>query len=257
MRGAMKATPNATHGGRHDGRLGAVWSTCAAIAIGVAATGAGAQNPAPKIWDIAFGTPVAALPLDTFVDPACGTNGGPPALVLGGFADFAKCPVEKSTGLREIWFRYDDELEYIARARRSDTLVLAYQANAINGQPIILSLLIDDGGRVEGYRIVSDPRADAATRIDAFGLGDVFKGIANGPFACTDLDPAEGERPIQDWFVKQVCEGKQDGQVTRIEARHYLKPGQHEIDPNDNRPTENQFESSARMEVYRAPAGAR
>lgn len=233
--------------------------SCGAIAVAMAllAGAAGAQSPAPKIWDIALGTPVSALP-DDFVDPACGTNGGPPALVLRSFAEFARCPVEKATGLHEVWFRYDDEREYIARARHADTLALAYQANALNGQPIILSLLIDDAARVAGYRIVSDPRADAAIRIDAFGLADVFKGIVNVPLVCVDLDPAEGERPILDWFVKQICEGVTDSQgrkqVAKVESRRYYRPGQYAVDPNDNRPTENQFESSARMEVYRPAA---
>ena len=39
--------------------------------------------------------------------------------------------------------------------------------------------------------------------------------------------------------------------VTRVEARRYYKPGQFAVDPNDSRVTENQFESSARLEVYR------
>jgi hypothetical protein len=44
--------------------------------------------------------------------------------------------------------------------------------------------------------------------------------------------------------------------VTRVEARRYYKPGQFAVDPNDNRLNENQFESSARLEVYRPPAPA-
>jgi hypothetical protein len=210
-----------------------------------------AQSPAPKIWDIKLGIPISALPLDDFVDPACGTNGGPPARVLKGFAEFAQCAVERTTGLREIWFRYDDELEYIARARRSEALVKQHRANSLAGQPIITSLLIDDGGLVQGYRIVNDPRVESATRIAAFGLADIFKGIAGLGLQCTDLPLAEGERPIDDWYMKQVCESTKDGRVIRIEARRYYKPGQFAVDPNDNRVTENLFESSARIEVYR------
>jgi len=57
---------------------------------------------------------------------------------------------------------------------------------------------------------------------------------------------------VQDLFVKQVCERRFDGRLARIEARHYYKPGQYAVDPNDSRVTENLFESSARLEVYRA-----
>src|SRR5207244_10516860 len=119
------------------------------------------------------------LPSDQFVDPACGTNGGPPSRVLKSFADYVQCPREHGTGLHEIWFRYDDEMEYVARARRSELLVRQYQANSLAGQPIITSLLIDDAGLVQGYRIVNDARGvEGATRIAAFGLADIFKGIA-------------------------------------------------------------------------------
>jgi hypothetical protein len=212
-----------------------------------------AQEPATKIWDIKLGTPVAALPLDQFVDPACGTNGGPPSRVLGSFADFALCPLDKSTALHEVWFRYDDELEYIARARRSEIMIRLYEANALGGLPIITSLLIDDAGLVQGYRIVNDPRAPANLRIEAYGLAELFKGMVAPGLDCMDLPPAEGERPIEDLFVKQVCEVKTDGQVTRIEARHHYKRGQFLVDPNDNRITENEFESAARLEVFRPP----
>jgi hypothetical protein len=212
-----------------------------------------AQEPATKIWDIKLGTPIAELPLDQFVDPACGTNGGPPSRVLASFADFALCPLDKSTGLHEIWFRYDDELEYIARARRSEIMIRLYEANALGGLPIITSLLIDDSGLVQGYRIVNDPRAASNLRIEAYGLAELFKGMVAPGLDCMDLAPAEGERPIDDLFVKQICEVRAGGQVTRIEARRYYKPGQFLIDPNDNRMTENQFESSARLEVFRPP----
>ena len=69
--------------------IGAGLSFCFMI---VAAT---AQSPAPKIWDIKLGTPISALPLDQFVDPACGTNGGPPARVLASMMNCAS-PITRS-----------------------------------------------------------------------------------------------------------------------------------------------------------------
>jgi hypothetical protein len=226
----------------------------AALVAGLGLGVARSQALATKIWDIKLGTPIAALPLDQFVDPACGTNGGPPSRVLPGFADYALCPLDKASGLHEVWFRYDDELEYVARARRSEIMIRLYQANALGGQPIITSLLIDDAGRVEGYRVVNDPRAAGGTRIEAYGLVEMFKGMVAPGLDCTDLPPAEGERPIEGLFVKQTCETKVDGQVTRVEARHYYKPGQFLVNPNDNRLNQNEFESSARLEVFRPPA---
>jgi hypothetical protein len=228
-----------------------------AVAAGLGLGCARAQELATKIWDIRLGTPIAGLPLDEFVDPACGTNGGPPSRVLASFKDFALCPLDKATGLHEVWFRYDDEMEYVARARRSEIMIRLYQANVLGGQPIITSLLVDDAGLVEGYRIVNDPRAAGSTRIEAYGLVELFKGMVAPGLDCMDLPPAEGERPVEDLFVKQSCELRVDGQVTRIEARHYYKPGQFLVNPNDNRITQNEFESSARIEVFRPPAAAK
>jgi len=228
-------------------------SISAILAISFAGGAAQAQDLPPKIWDIQLGIPIGALPLKDFVDPACGTNGGPPARVLKSFEEFAVCPVEPATGLREVWFRYDDEMEYVARARRSGVLIRQYQANSLAGQPITTSLLIDNAGVVQGYRIVNDPRADAGTRIDAFNIADLFKGIPGMGVPCTDLPPAEGERPINDVFIKEICELKTDDRFVRVESRRYYKPGQYAVDPNENRLTENLFESSARLEVYHPP----
>src|SRR6266567_2390391 len=185
-----------------------------ALGAWLAIGGASAQkSTAPKIWDIKLGTAVSALPLNDFVDPACGTNGGPPARVLRSFAEFAQCPLERASGLHEVWFRYDDEMEYVARARRSEIMVRQYRANSLAGQPIITSLLIDGRGLVQGYRVVNDARIEGATRIAAFGLADVFKGIAGMGLKCTDLPLAEGERPIDDWFIKQTCEKTVEGRT--------------------------------------------
>jgi hypothetical protein len=238
---------------------GAAWLFCCALvtagALAVAATGASAQRFATRVWDLKLGIPVSELPLEDYVDPACGTNGGPPARVLKSFAEYALCPAEAESGLHEVWFRYDDEMEYIARARRSEIMVRQYQANSLNGQPITTSLLIDDAGIVQGYRVVNDPRAESRTRLGAFDLAEIFKGMAAPGLQCMDLPPAAGERPIEDLFVKEDCELKADGLVTRVESRRFYKPGQFAVDPNDNRLNENEFESSARLEVYRVSAG--
>ena len=78
---------------------------------------AAAQTPKrATIWDLKLGQPVAAQPLpDEFRGFACGSNGGPPRAQIKGWSDFARCRAEPD-GLHEIYFEYDDELEYIARA---------------------------------------------------------------------------------------------------------------------------------------------
>jgi hypothetical protein len=203
----------------------------------------------PKIWDVKPGTPVGDLPGEEFVDPACGANGGPPGLRIASFEQFKRCSPEAS-GLREIWFRYDDEEEYIARAARDPDAIARANAMLMLGQPVVLSLLVDRAGLVQGYRIITDPRAGPDVREGAYLLARAFKAHfgADG-WDCDDMPPSTGETAIDGEFVKQRCRKVVDGQQVRLESRHYYKPGQTQIDPNSGVRTANQFESATRFEI--------
>jgi hypothetical protein len=208
----------------------------------------------PKIWDMKFGTPVGELPDEEFVDPACGTNGGPPGLRIASFEEFEKCRAEAS-GLREIWFRYDDEEEYVARAARNPDAVARANTMMMLGQPITLSMLVDRVGRLQGYRIFTDPRADADLRKDAYLIGTAFKVRYGGDgWDCKDEPPAAGETPLDGIFIKQRCQKRAEGHQVTVESRHYYKAGQALVDPNSGVTTVNQFESSARIEVVQLEA---
>ena len=90
-----------------------------------AAQGADDRPVRREVWDIKLGTKVTDLP-DEYVDYACGTNGGPPSTPLTGWKDFRRCRARPS-GLREVYFRYDDELEYWAKAGRPGGTVCRHQ----------------------------------------------------------------------------------------------------------------------------------
>jgi len=215
---------------------------------------ASAQQPPPRIWDVQLPSPIGDLPEEEFVDPACGTNGGPPGLPIGTFERFEQCRAETS-GLREIWFRYDDEWEFVARAARDPDAIARNNAMVVLGQPVTLSLLIDRAGLVQGYRIFTDPRAEEEVRSGAYGIAIAFKArFGTEGWTCDNLPPAEGESPILGTFVKERCEKLADGQAITVESRHYYKPGQALLDPNTGLPTVNQFESSARLQVIRVDA---
>jgi hypothetical protein len=213
-----------------------------------------ADPPLPRIWDILLPSPVSALPVDEFVDPACGTNGGPPGLALGAFERFERCRPEAS-GLREVWFRYDDEWEYVARAARNPDAVARNMAMVVLGQPVTLSLLIDRAGVVQGWRIFTDPHAREEVRSEAYAIAIAFKArFGLDGWTCSDQPAADGETPILGAFVKERCEKVADGQRMTVESRHYYKPGQAQLDPNTGLTTVNQFESSARLQVVRTEA---
>jgi hypothetical protein len=120
---------------------------------------------------------------------------------------------------------------------------------------VILSLLVDPAGLVQGYRIITDPHADEELRMYAYTVAIAFKArFGNDGWACDELAPAEGETPITDLFVKERCRKVSDGQEIMVESRYYYKPGQAMLDPNTGLPTVNQFESSARMQMVAADA---
>ena len=92
---------------------------------------------------------------------------------MTAFEDFATCPPEPS-GLHEVTFTYDDEQDYIALA-----LELEYKflkgGTSIFAHPVVVSVLVDQGGIVQGRRIVTDNRISDRERRTAVTLMRNFK----------------------------------------------------------------------------------
>ncbi len=215
-----------------------------------AATAAMAQAVPPKIWDVPFGTPITGLTVD-FTDPACGTNGGPPSTALKSFADFAQCKPE-ADGLREIWFRYDDTLLYLAKALRDPVSEIRLFLTKVGDQPAILSFLVDDQGIIRGYRAWTDPAAEPKVRYDNKLASATMRNVLGTTWACSDLPKEEGEGPIEGTYIKQHCELTTGTFHAINETRFYLKPGQAVVDPETGKPMLNAFESSAYLNVVEA-----
>src|SRR5712691_9197647 len=210
------------------------------------------------VWDLKLGQPIAAQPgVQEFRAFACGSNGGAPRLGLTGWSDFARCRAEPD-GLYEVYFEYDDEFEYIARARDLDREISRWAGTTEVAFPIIVSALFDAKGVLKGIRLVTDARpehrnditeANVRKRADAY----VFGGIMASRFSmdpardCTSLPPAEGESAVGALFVKQACE-KTDaalGQKIVIRVNYFRKPGQSGVNPQlPTQLTQGQFESS-------------
>ena len=209
------------------------------------------RPPRLEVWDLKFGTPVAQLP-DEFVDLACGTNGGPPSVPLAAWSDFRRCRAEPS-GLREVYFRYDDELEYWAKANNLQDQMEQYSGTKTYGFPIVASGLIDAEGVLRGIRIVSDPRDTSQNRDEAYLLRNFLNSrFGRDGWKCEDLAADEGETPVAGVFVKQRCEKDLDPATrARLVTRHLRKPGQSQYDPHSGKETTNQFESNVRFEMVR------
>ncbi len=225
---------------------------------------AAAQEPRrATVWDLKLGRPVAAQPSPgDFRGFACGANGGPPRAQLMGWSDFARCRAEN--GLHEVYFEYDDELEYVARARDLQREVARWAGTTELAFPIMTSALFDADGVLKGIRIVTDSRpdyrqdttdADRKKRADAYLLGGVLAGRFDIDPArdCVSLPAAEGESAVGSLFVKQSCEKSDtaNGRRLVLHINYFRKPGQSGVNPQlPTQLTQGQFESSARLEIY-------
>jgi hypothetical protein len=202
------------------------------------------------IWSLRLGTPAAALPNNDFIDYACGSNGGPPQQPLSGWSDYGKCPPEPN-GLREVYFRYDDELEYWAKAHRARTLLAQYGGTKVLDFPVIVSGLFDGSGTLAGLRIVTDPRVGPQERKQAYTLGNFFKARYGEGWACIDTPPTPGETPVGTLYINQRCTELVKGDMRALlQTRFRRMPGQGEFS-GSGKMTVGEFESSTRFELLR------
>ena len=201
------------------------------------------------IWTLKLGTPVSALPQDAFVEYACGSNGGPPQQALTGWSEYQKCQAEPN-GLREVYFRYDDELEYWARARRARTLIAQYAGTKVLDFPVVVSGLFDASGTLAGLRVVTDPEAGPQDRKQAYTLTNFFKArYGSDGWDCADTPPAAGESPVGTLYINRRCIKLVKGDMRAVlETRFLRKPGQAEFS-GSGKLTVGQFESSTRLEL--------
>jgi hypothetical protein len=223
----------------------------ALFALSAAAGRSQDRPPRVEIWSLKLGTPVSALPRDAFVDYACGSKGGPPQQALRDWSDYDKCAPE-TNGLREVYFRYDDELEYWAKAHRARTLIAQYAGTKVLGFPVILSGLLDASGTLAGLRIVTDPQANPQDRKEAYTLTNFFKArYGSEGWDCTDTPASPGETPVGSLYINQRCTKLVKGDMRAVlETRFLRKPGQAEFS-GSGKLTVGQFESSTRLELLR------
>jgi hypothetical protein len=228
------------------------WVAIAGAVIALVGAGLADADERPTradVWSLKLGTPAAALPRDAFVDYACGSNGGPPQQSLAGWSDYGKCRPE-TNGLREVYFRYDDELEYWAKAHRARTLIAQYAGTKVLDFPVVVSALFDAGGTLAGLRIVTDPQADPQQRKQAYTLGNFFTArYGSDGWDCRDTAPAPGETPVGSLYINRHCTKlvKSDMRAV-LQTRFFRKPGQAEFS-SSGKLTVGQFESSTQLEL--------
>jgi len=229
----------------------------ALLCLGLAANGALGQEriePLFSIWDVVLGQPVSQVSEAMVGEIACGTAGGPPGQALASFAEFSRCPPEASD-LHEVAFSYDDEQDYIAMALDVQFKFLQ-GGTSVFAHPVIVSLLIDPAGIVQGRRIVTDDRISDYERRSAVTLIRNFKArYGDWSLSCADLPMREGEQPVGKQFVHEICTGQSpDGQVRiAAEASYLRKKGQRAVSQETQTVNTGYFESKTRYEELLAP----
>ncbi len=159
--------------------------------------------------DIRIGMAAAELNPSGYVDFACAAD---LKHGLSGWTNWRDCPAD-ADGARAIRFGYDPATS------RDGTLVA--------GHPALLTLLIDDGGRVTGIQIETDPKARLFLRKKAFLLGQQAKSrYGEEGWACTEGQPgAEGE-PVGGVYLKERCTKTTSGRALTVERNLFRRPGQ-------------------------------
>jgi hypothetical protein len=194
------------------------------------------------------------MPKTGFGEFACGSNGGPPREPLRGWSDFNKCRAEE-TGLHEVYVRFDDQQEYIAKALDDASLSKRAAGTRIAGFPVILSVLFDESGTVQGIRIVTDPRAPLQDRrVGQLLRLRIMTHYGEEGWVCTDLPADPGETPVGRIFVKTRCEKAMAGKRLVLQARLLRKPGQSDYDPVTGDYMPGQFESTTRLDILAGSA---
>lgn len=250
-------------------RSGSLRAFAGVIVLAVATLAASPVLARSTIWDLKLGSTLAEMPKTIeFKGYACGSNGGPPLKALTGWADDMQCKPEAS-GLHEVYFEYDDEDEYIARAH--EDIKLARDIGTVDKSfPIIASALFDDAGVLRGIRLVTDARldqrpdnewADLRPRDSHHLLAAYLAGTLKISMStdCKTLPLDAGESAVGGDYVKTDCEHTDPATGIRsvLQQRYYRKEGQAGRDPATGALTHGQYVSSTRAEIYLdAPAKA-
>jgi hypothetical protein len=163
------------------------------------------------------GMEVRDLPRSGYIGLACADA---PGTALSDWQDYARCPADGS-GRRAVRFQYDDSAN--PQAFVNDK----YEGTKVGGHPVLLTLLIRDGGRVEGLRIETDPTARLFFRKKAFLFGELAKArFGEEGWTCTSGQPTEDAQPVGGVFVQERCEKATPTRRYILDRALFRRPGQ-------------------------------
>jgi hypothetical protein len=194
--------------GRSNPNIVAGLLTCLALLL--AGSPAGSQEfNGNDLREIRIGMAATELGEAGYVDLACATD---PKQSLKGWTNWRDCPADAS-GKRPIRFGFDPAVS------KDGTMVA--------GHPVLLTLSIDDSGRVAGLQIDTDPKARLYIRKKAFLLGLQAKSrYGSDGWACTDVKPDAGDQPVGGVLLRERCTKTTTGRSIVVERNLFRKAGQ-------------------------------
>jgi hypothetical protein len=98
----------------------------------------------------------------------------------------------------------------------------------VAGHPVILSVLLDKPGTIQGIRVVSDPRAGVDQRRYAYLMRiPIMARYGRSGWDCQDLEATDGETEVGGMFVKQRCAKVFPGEKrVNVHTNPFCKRGQ-------------------------------
>ena len=190
--------------------------TCILAGILLCAGIVGAQEGG-DLRDLRVGMSIAAIPAGEYIDLSCvGTHDQ----TLVGWSDFRKCPRD-AMGLRSVGFRFNEGLNPLAQVNDK------YQGTRVAGHPVLLTLLIDEGGMIDGLLIDTDPQARLFWRKKAHLLALFVKSrYGEDGWQCHNTEPSGGEMAVGGLFIKSRCEKVVGERKLLLDQRLYRRAGQ-------------------------------
>ena len=191
----------------------------AAALLAAALPAMAADAPRNDLRDFRIGMTVAELPREGYGRFVCGGD-ETFARRLGGWNDYSAC-LPDPDGLHEVRFEYTATRVEFVKANDK------WEGTRVFGHPVLVSLLIDGAGTVEGIRILTDPASRFYMKKKAFLLGERAKfRFAGGSWDCVENPPDAGETPVGGIFRKERCVNRLPERLVRLEIDLYRLPGQ-------------------------------
>lgn len=170
-----------------------------------------------EIRDISLGMLVTELPAERYKDFTC-VN---PDKTLETLNNFEECPVD-NLNLYEVRLKYDTSDNEWAQVNDR------FKGTRISGHPVVLSILVNKNGVIQGLRAYTDPDASPFTKKQAYLLsGNIKMHYGNADWKCVEKQPGEdGNNPIGSIYIDQMCHKIIDDKRIKVGTKFYRNPNQ-------------------------------